>query len=209
MPRRVRENTLPSFDAALEAGAEGIELDVHATSDGVVVVHHDPHLRGGTEIASSDWATLRRTGASLGVELPTLGEVCALVSDRVELFVEIKGAGIERAVLEVLAGHRGRCAIHSFDHAMIARIAQLDQRMRLGLLFDEWVPDVVGVLTAHGALDAWPRHSLVDAALVDAVHGAGGRVIAWTANDARTIARLTGLHVDGICTDDVTLLAPS
>ena len=41
MPRRLRENTLPSFAAALAAGADGIELDVHATSDGVVVVHHD------------------------------------------------------------------------------------------------------------------------------------------------------------------------
>ena len=207
IPRRARENTLPSFEAALAADADGIELDVHATVDGVVVVHHDPHLRGGLEIASSSWDAVRGAASSAGVEIPTLADVCALVGDRVELFVEIKGAGIERSVRAVLAAHGGRSAIHSFDRAAIARLSRLDRRRRLGLLFEEHVPDVAAMLAAHGALDAWPHHTLVDAPLVESVHRAGGRVIAWTANAPRDIERLTTLGVDGICTDDVTLVA--
>jgi glycerophosphoryl diester phosphodiesterase len=206
MPRRVRENTLPSFAAALEAGADGIELDVHATSDGVVVVHHDPCLQGGVEISRSRWPELRRAATALGVEVPTLAAVCDLVADRIELFVEIKGAGIEEEVLHVLARHPGRHAIHSFDHETIARLASRDDSPRLGLLFDHVVPDVSALLASHGARDAWPHHSLVDVALVAAVHDADGRVLAWTANALREIARLTALGVDGICTDDVTLL---
>src|SRR5437763_15808492 len=60
MPRRERENTLPSFAAALAAGAQGIELDVHATADGVVVVHHDAVTREGMTHAASPWRELHR-----------------------------------------------------------------------------------------------------------------------------------------------------
>jgi glycerophosphoryl diester phosphodiesterase len=206
MPRLAPENTLPSFAAALDAGADGVELDVHATADGVVVVHHDPCLPGGLEIARSRWPDLRRSAAGLDLEIPTLAAVCDLVADRVELFVEIKGAGIEEAVLRVLARHSGRHAIHGFDHETIARLARRDDAPRLGLLFDHPVPDVGALLSSCGARDAWPHHSLVDATLVSAVRGVGGRVISWTANTRRDIARLTSLGVDGICTDDVTLL---
>jgi glycerophosphoryl diester phosphodiesterase len=209
MPRRERENTLPSFAAALAAGADGIELDVHASADGVVVVHHDAHLRGGLAIAETEWLVLQRRALEDDVTLPTLAAVCELVGDRVELFVEIKGANIERAVAAVLARHRGPSAIHSFDHAAIARLSRLDRRLRLGLLFEEPVPDVARMLTAAGALDAWPHHSLVDESLVEAVQTAGGRVIAWTVNEPRDVARLSALEVDGLCTDDVTLLAAS
>lgn len=207
MPRRIRENTLSSFEAALSAGADGIELDVHATADGVVVVHHDPHVTGGLEIARTAWRVLQLAASGKGLEIPTLADVCELVDDRAELFVEIKGAGIERKVATVLRRHRGSFAIHSFDHPTIRRLSHLDRRLRLGLLFEERTPDVVAMLAANGARDAWPQHAIVDARLVDAVHGAGGRVIAWTVNDPRDLARLAALDVDGLCTDDVSLVA--
>jgi glycerophosphoryl diester phosphodiesterase len=207
MPRLAPENTLPSFAAALAAGADGIELDVHATADGVVVVHHDAELSGGTVIARTGWRELQRAASARDTPLPTLAEVCDLVEDRVELFVEIKGSGIEREVIAALAGHRGPSAIHSFDHEMIGRLSRLDRRLRLGLLFEHRSPNVGAMLAEYGATDAWPHHSLVDGALVDAVHHARGRVIPWTVNDQRDIARLTALEVDGLCTDDVSLIA--
>jgi glycerophosphoryl diester phosphodiesterase len=209
MPRRVRENTLPSFAAALAAGADGIELDVHATTDGVVVVHHDAQLHGGVSIARTSWSELRSAAEHARIEIPTLASVCDLVGERAELFVEIKGTGIEQQVVAVLRDHRGPSAIHSFDHEAIARLARLDGGLRLGLLFEERVPDVAAMLATHGASDAWPHHSVVDGPLLDAVHGAGGRVIAWTVNDRREIARLSALGVDGLCTDDVTLVGGS
>ena len=95
MPRRAHENTLPSFAAALAAGASGIELDVHATVDDVVIVHHDPAVRG-LEIRRSRWSDIAGIQLAPDVGIPTLDEVCALVHGVAELFVEIKGAGIER-----------------------------------------------------------------------------------------------------------------
>jgi glycerophosphoryl diester phosphodiesterase len=206
MPRLARENTLPSFELAMDAGADGLELDVHATADGVVVVHHDPDLRAGPRIAAITLAELRRHEAAPGVPIPTLEELCALVQGRVTLFVELKGAGIERAVLEVLAGYTGPVALHSFDHEMIRRAARLDPGVRLGILFEEAPVQVAQRMAETGALDVWPHWPLVSPELVTAVHDAGGRVIPWTVNDQARAQALTSLGVDGLCGDDVRLL---
>ena len=209
MPRAFRENTLPSFDAAISAGADGIELDVHATSDGVVVVHHDDEVPGAGAIAGLTWDVLRRAELGSGARIPTLNDVCVLAGDRVELFVEIKGAGIEGPVLDVLRAHSGRVAIHSFDHALIARIAASGSSCRLGLLLERETADVAALMREHGARDVWPHHSLATPQLVGAVHRAGGRAIAWTVNDRALASRLTSFHIDGLCTDDVRLLVAS
>jgi glycerophosphoryl diester phosphodiesterase len=206
MPRRERENTLPSFRAALSAGADAIELDVHATADAVVVVHHDPATADGLEIALTPAHVLAASMAARGFELASLQSVCTLVAGRSELMVEIKGAGIEDAVLDVMRGYAGPYAIHGFDHAMIGRIARREPSLRLGLLFDSAVPDVAELLASYGARDAWPEHTLVDERLVRGAHGAGARVLAWTVNAAAEAARLARLGVDGLCSDDITVL---
>jgi glycerophosphoryl diester phosphodiesterase len=204
MPHRTRENTLESFRAALDAGAQGIELDVHCTVDDIVIVHHDPTLRGGAALRSLSLDALRSSGDH---EIPTLTEVLALVGDRAEVFVEIKGRDIETQVLEVLADFGGTAAIHSFDHPVIRRIAEASTRWRLGLLSDEPVADVPALLEAHGARDYWPHDPLVTAALIDDVHAVHGRVIPWTVNDPARMQALAGMGVDAICTDDVSVLA--
>jgi glycerophosphoryl diester phosphodiesterase len=205
LPRIAPENTLPSFALALGAGADGLELDVHATRDGVVVVHHDPRLRDGRAIAECDEAALRRYEVAPGVGIPTLRNVCDLVVGRAELFVEVKGAAMEHSVLEVLRKSRGAFAIHSFDHPLIARLHALDGTLRLGILFEQSPPDVGTLMAATGARDVWPELELVTPALVQQVHAAGGRVIPWTVNTPAEVSRLVALGVEALCGDDVTL----
>lgn len=204
LPRLARENTLSSFALALEAGADGIELDVHATSDGAVVVHHDPALTNGLLIAGS---TLEAVRSTTGATVPTLGEVCALVNGRAELFVEIKGNGIEQLVLAVMRRYQGSFAIHSFDHAMIARIHAVDPRVRLGVLFEDGPLEVGALMDATGARDVWPHAPLITRQMVDDVHARGGRVIAWTVNSRADTDRLASWGVDGLCGDDVRTFA--
>jgi glycerophosphoryl diester phosphodiesterase len=205
LPRIAPENTLPSFALALGAGADGLELDVHATRDGVVVVHHDPRLRDGRAIAECDEAALRRYEVAPGVGIPTLRNVCDLVVGRAELFVEVKGAAMEHSVLEVLRKYRGAFAIHSFDHPLIARLHALDGTLRLGILFEQSPPDVGTLMAATGARDVWPELELVTPALVQQVHAAGGRVIPWTVNTPAEVSRLVELGVDALCGDDIAL----
>lgn len=204
MPRRVRENTLASFALALESGADGIELDVHATMDEVVVVNHDPTLPSGDAIVNLRYREILEQSVP-GEHIPTLGEVCALIGGSAELFVEIKGAGIEALVSRALAGYSGALAIHSFDHDLIQRLSH-QSSVRLGVLLEAVVPDVRELMTRTGARDVWPHFPIVDQPLVQAVHAAGGRVIPWTVNSVSEALRLSALHVDGLCTDDVTAL---
>lgn len=205
MPRLAPENTIPSFALALDAGADGIELDVHATHDGVVVVHHDPVLSNGLAIADQPFAALRASAAAM----PTLAEVCEAVRGRADLFVEIKGTGIERSVLDVLGQYDGRFAIHSFDHRLISRIHASVPDIRLGVLFEAVPPDVRALMAATGARDAWPHVPLVTERLVAEIHASGGRVIAWTVNAPTEAQRLTAAGVDGLCGDDVRIFSAS
>lgn len=215
-PRERPENTLPSFMRALELGADGIELDVHATKDGVVVVHHDEVPRA---TAPSGRLTGKRINALTFDELqgfsvrgmaliPTLAEVLAAVRGRADVFVELKGSGVEAATIDVIrkSPNPERCAVHSFDHDAVRRAREVAPEIRGGILFDRAVDDVAAAMRAADALDAWPRWDLIDAALVAAVHGAGGRVIAWTVNRTEQAAELAALGVDALCTDHLPLL---
>ena len=201
MPRLARENTLSSFQLALDAGADGIELDVHTTADGVVVVHHDPTLPAGPAISDLTYSALREAAP----DAPTLRDVCDLVGGRAELFVEIKGVGIEHVVAALLGQYLGACAIHSFDHAAIRRLHDSGTALRLGVLY-EGNEDGLAIMDRCGAMDLWPHFPLVSQGLVTNVHARGGRIIPWTVNAAATAARLEELGVDGICTDDVRML---
>ena len=202
MPRLATENTLESFRLALECGAEGIELDVHATREDILVVHHDPALPTGREIRASALADL----VADMPEIPTLESVCDLLCGRAELFVEIKGAGIEREVAALLESYTGAAAIHSFDHDLIQRLHELGTSRRLGVLVEDASTDIIELMTRTGASDVWPHHSLVSRSLVETAHQRAGRVIPWTVNSRQDIARARALAVDGICTDDVRAL---
>jgi glycerophosphoryl diester phosphodiesterase len=208
-PRAYLENTVPSFLCALEAGAGAVELDVHATKDGEVVVHHDPrlerrHLRAshpGPEIAAHTLEELLVYAGDLRERVPRLAEVLSLVDGRATVYVEVKGAGIEPLVVDVIRASRARCAIHAFDHRVAQRVAALAPEIPRGILSASYVLDPAGDLRRASARDYWQHWEMIDAALVDAVHGAGGRVIAWTVNEIADAERLASLGVDGLCSD--------
>lgn len=215
-PRERPENTLPSFMRALELGADGIELDVHATKDGVVVVHHDEVPRAtapsgrltGKRIDALTFDELQGFSVRGMALIPTLAEVLAAVRGRADVFVELKGSGVEAATIDAIrkSSNPERCAVHSFDHDAVRRAREIAPDIRGGMLFDRALDDVPAAMRAADALDAWPRWDLIDAALVAAVHGAGGRVIAWTVNRTEHAVELASLGVDALCTDHLPLL---
>jgi glycerophosphoryl diester phosphodiesterase len=210
--RERRENTLAAFALAVERGADAVELDVHATRDGVVVVHHDPaphslptepHL-AGRAIAELSLRELRLFPAPPDEGIPTLAQVLREIRG-VEMLVEIKGRGIERAVVETIRAARAadRCAVHSFDHRAVRRVRALAPAMRTGILLASALVDPAAALRASEASDYWIWREFADAELVEAVHAAGGRVIVWTVNEPDEMRALRALGVGGVCTDAV------
>lgn len=209
--REFPENSLPAFGRAFERRADAIELDVHATRDGVVVVHHDPtvHPPNTSKRAISDmtWNELERVELSSGITVPSLDDVLAATPANKTVYVEIKGTGIEAAVIAVVREHKVPCALHSFDHEAIGRCRLLAPEIPRGVLFDEGpAAEMIRAIAERGARDLWPRWNLIDARLVSRAHDAGARVIAWTVNSVSTARTLVDMGVAGICTDDVRLL---
>jgi glycerophosphoryl diester phosphodiesterase len=209
-PRERVENTLDGFLLALEHGADAVELDVHCSADREVVVFHDYTIHGRA-VASLAWSEMSGIELGGGLRIPRLAEVLDAIADRAKVYIELKGAHIEREVVETARRHGRRFAVHSFDHDAIARAARLAPDIPRGILLDRGLSNAAVLLrdsvARTGATDIWPHWTLVSASLAGVARELGARVITWTVN-AREVAQ-TVLHagVDGICTDDVRLLA--
>ncbi len=213
------ENTIPAFLAALDAGADAIELDIHASADGILFVHHDAsplHSQSSDAgplhfgaLQSADITAIRLTG---DVPIPTLDEVIEAVDGRAQIFIEVKAKGIEDATARCLKRHIGRIdqlSVHSFDHRAIRRLAGLVPSVHRGVLQVSYLIDCCAAMRLADATDLWQQVDFIDASLISTVHACSGRVVAWTANTEAQWDYLESLGVDAICTDRVDAYAGS
>jgi len=196
------ENSRAAFRRAIMLDADGVELDIHATRDGGIVVHHDPEIPGVGPIAQLTLAEARQLRIPNGETVPTLAEILDLVGDR-DVWVEVKGltSAFDRVLLEIL--ERGpapqRYAIHSFDHRIVHRLGEAQPSLRRGILLSAYLRDPVAVMASVGATTLWQEWQQVDQELVTHVHEAGYTVIAWTVNEIGDLDRMVRLGVDGLC----------
>src|SRR5687768_12545330 len=149
-PRERPENTLASFLRALDLGADAVELDVHATRDGVVVVHHDFVPRAESSVASLRGRPIAElTGAELetfhvsGEPIPSLSEVLREIGARATVYVEIKGRDIEPSVIAAIerVPSAQRVAVHSFDHRAVVRTRAMRPGLPSGILSASYLID--------------------------------------------------------------------
>jgi glycerophosphoryl diester phosphodiesterase len=182
--------------------ADGVELDVHATSDGGIVVHHDADIPGLGPIAELTIAEARMARLRNGETVPLLSEILELVGDR-DVWVEVKSLPqcYDTALFAIL--DRGpapeRYAVHSFDHRIVHRLGQERPSLRRGILLSAYLRDAVAVMQSVGATTLWQEWQQVDQELVNQIHQAGGTVIAWTVNEIGDLDRMVRLGVDGLC----------
>ncbi|MFC0212508.1 glycerophosphodiester phosphodiesterase [Paenibacillus chartarius] len=219
------ENTLASFELALKQGAEGIELDVHLSKDGEIVVCHDPTLdrttNGSGWIFEAVYADIRKLDAGswfderyTGQYVPTLGEVLDIVPDHILINVEIKHSyegRMEKAVLELLRS-RGRfhnVVISSFDHKCMLRLKREEPLAAIGLLYAANLGSHAGYARSLNAdiLSLHPQHQLIGADDVAEARAAGLRTYPYTANSEADLKRLIDAGVSGIITDYPARLA--
>ena len=143
------ENTMASFRKAIEFGVDMVELDVHLTNDGVVVVHHDNSLdrttSGKGEIKSHKWDHVRKldAGSSFSYyfeneKVPSLEDVIKLCKDKTEVLIEIKDGEnvypeIEDRIIELIRKYNAEkwCIVQSFRDDVIFRIHRIAPDIRL------------------------------------------------------------------------------
>jgi glycerophosphoryl diester phosphodiesterase len=224
------ENSITAFRGALGLGVDLVELDVHQTRDGEVVVVHDPTLErtttGHGAVRDLTWAELSAVAirGTTDERLPRLADVLALLRPTsVGLLLEIKTGpggerypGIEERVLALVqaVGLADRTLIMAFDWAILERLRTLSPSVRLtGLLSQRGAERGGGVaalaprLRALGANDLGIERTLLTPAVVRAAHDAGLSIGVWTVNEPEELSRALAAGVDYVTTDqpDVAL----
>ena len=203
------ENTIEAFVAALEMGADWVELDVHQTADGQLAVHHDAHLDDGTFLN-------QLSAAELPDHIPLL-EAAIEASGDMGINIEIKNDPTSESfdethamaptVLRIARAMLGpaKCLVSSFDMGAINAVRDLDATMPTALLTDDQVgPEVsIGRAVAHSHRAINPADKLVTSRWMNAASEAELDVYVWTVDDPDRMVELAEMGVAGIVTNTV------
>ena len=198
------ENTLPSFELALERGADGIELDVRKSGDGQLIVVHGSVV-GSLSVQATPFEEIRHLDG--GYEIPLLEEVLKQFSGRTFLDIELKEPGYEEAAIKLIREHADtrQVMISGFSTVMLNKVHQLLPDIRLGYIFNRTQDEA---LRHNSPIDfVIPQFRLASREFIEEVHDEDLRVLAWTVNDESEMRRLLALGVDGIITDEPGRLA--
>jgi glycerophosphoryl diester phosphodiesterase len=224
------ENTLAAFRKALELGVDALELDLHVTRDGVVVVIHDETLDrttdGRGDVGDLSLEAVKRSDAGgkfapafRGERVPTLREVIDLVkaggNGRVRLDLELKyyqdrpgkPEDFEERVLEILrgTGFAERVNFISFHHPSLTKAKALEPKIRTGLLAGGRTPppDPVVLVRQFRADYYSPSFRHVTSDAVAALHQAGIPIVPWTVNEETEMRRLMALGIGALAGDGI------
>jgi glycerophosphoryl diester phosphodiesterase len=217
------ENTIPAFEGAVAAGADGVELDVKLSADGEVVVSHDPSVDRTTDghgrISELKMSELSRLDAGVsfseafrGTRLPRLEEVFEAVGGKCLINVELTNAanpfdGVVDKVCALVKRHglQGSILFSSFFGNQLRTAARLLPEVPRGLLAlggwkGAWARSFQFMFGDFQALH--PNRQDVNPAQVSRVHQLKRSILVYTVNSPEEITRLREWGVDGIFTDD-------
>ncbi|MBN1428722.1 MAG: glycerophosphodiester phosphodiesterase [Anaerolineae bacterium] len=217
------ENTLPAFKLARDLGADGIELDVRLSLDGVAMVIHDASVDKTTDgtglVRSKTLAELRELDAGdhfsarfAGIQIPTLDEVLEEIGQQLLINVEIKGSGSDRRLVETVVDTinkhdlANRVMFSSFDLLLLRQARLMAPNIPIGYLYacELLFPQVRGWLAGSilGRCQAHhPHFASVTKHYMDWARREHVWVHVWTVNDADDMRRMCDLGVDMIMSD--------
>jgi len=199
------ENTLRSFTAAQRAGLDLIELDLHLSKDGALVVMHDAEVDRTTDgsgpIAEKTLAELRALDAGRGERVPVFEEVLDAVATPLQ--AEIKDVAAARALAKVMLERDlvGRVEVSSFHDEAVAEIARLVPGVRTALIAGRYGPEVVERAVAVGAPTVYLNIRRLTLETVEHARAAGLRIIGWVVNTQEQLRLVRALELDGTTTD--------
>jgi len=217
------ENTLSAFRLALEMGADGIELDITPSADGVPMIIHDPDLErttdGKGDVRQLSAAEIQKYDAGIrfgskfaGERVPTLQEVFEVFGNRTRYNLDMKtfypeDRPIVRTVLSLIEQYRllPNVIISSFSLDTLRWFMEECRQIRLGVLISQYTPHMMledSQLWEVRYEAFHPEHTLVDEAAIRRARQQRKKMVVWTVNDASRKRELAQLGVDAIITDD-------
>ena len=206
------ENTLVSFEKAIEMGADGIELDVHLSLDGHLIVIHDETIdrttNGKGVVNQMTLQELKSFTINEKYKIPTLEEVLDLVKQRCFVNIELKNQDTAEKVVQLIEhciAHKDwnndHFIVSSFDWNALQQVRFLNQNIRIGVLTET---DLDLAISFARFLKAEALHSdfqLLTNEYTAKIQEKGILVFPWTVNEKEAIQRMISFQVDGIITD--------
>ncbi len=202
------ENTLKAIQAALDCGADGIEIDVYALEDELVVIHDRELNRttNGTGVLEDySLPELLQLDAGAGEKIPILWQVLELVQNRCVLNIELKGHDTAALLVKLLHKARSELGtdwstllISSFHHPMLQQIKTLIPELAIGALTASIPLSYCAFATEIGAVSVNCDRAFIDEKMVQDAKQRGLKVYVYTVNNEREARRLQQMGVDGI-----------
>ena len=214
-PRAAPENSLASIRAAIDAGADLVEIDVQETADGEVVVFHDSDFMkaAGVDLKIWDATTEDLAGIDIGrrfdpgfagERVPTLAEVLDVCRDKAVVLVELKYYGhdvrLEQRVVDLVeaSGITEQTEFMSLKQGGVVKLKELRPDWKVGQLLSVAVGDRSRLTADFLAINA----SFATRSLIRTAHDRGRKVYVWTVNDPVQVSALVSRGVDGVITDE-------
>ena len=202
----VAENTLASFAKAIELKVDAVELDVHLSSDGEIMVIHDETLNRTTTKTGfvSDYSAseLKKLG------IPTLEEVILLVNRRCVINIEIKEATATPKVLQLIEKsvneqhwNYQQFQISSFNWEALSMVSKINSKIAIGVLTEASIEKALALAIQIKAHSINPYFKLLNSENVILIHSNGFKIYTWTVNTPEDLIFVKSLNVDGIISD--------
>ncbi|NOX66220.1 MAG: glycerophosphodiester phosphodiesterase [Chlorobi bacterium] len=222
------ENTLAAYKNAIKLGVDMIEIDVHLSKDGKIIVIHDEKIdrttNGKGTVKDMTLAEIRKYDAGgwfdekfKGEKIPTLDEVMETLNGKVKLLIEIKDGdelypGLEKKVVETIHKYNAVdwVIVQSFNENSVLRVRKMDPSITtfylLGRNFGDFYSNVAKEVNAGDAVikkydGIAPHYSMLDSEKVKIFHKAGFKVFTWTVDKPEDMKKIINMNVDGIITN--------
>jgi glycerophosphoryl diester phosphodiesterase len=206
------ENTLASFQKAIDLGVDGIELDVHLSKDGKIIVIHDETIdrttNGKGVVAAHSLEVLKTYLIDRQFEIPTLDEVFDLVDRKCLINVELKAGETAQPVVDLIEKYvleKGwqytDFLISSFDWIALEKVRTLHEEIPLGVLTSTNLELAVNFAKILKAETIHPYFHLLTQENVRKMQDEKLKVFSWTINEFEDLQRIKSFGVDGIITD--------
>lgn len=201
------ENTLLSFQKAIDIGCQKTELDVRLSKDKAVIVIHDADVKRTTDgqglVSKMNLAKLKELNCPHNQKLPTLQEVIDVCKDKIDLQIELKSKGTPGPVNELIFKNKilNRITITSFDINLLKEIKNINPQLKVCYLLKRYSANIWDYIKAIPLEYLGLRSRIVKEKMVEHAHQLGIKVYAFQLNNEVTYKKLVKMGVDEIGTD--------
>ena len=206
------ENTLESFKKAIALGADGIELDVHLSADGEIMVIHDETVNRTTDgfglVKDLTLAELKKLRIDSAYQIPTLSEVFDSIDRKYLINIELKVTETAKPVVDLIEKYvlekgwqYSDFLISSFDWVALEKVREMHEEIPLGVLTNTDLDLAINFAKFIKAETIHPYFHMLTAENTLAMQQQNLKVFSWTINEFEDLQKIKSFHANGIITD--------